>query len=753
MNAVGRIGVVIPQIIEQMEYELLYGIRHQAKALGYDVLIFSDACNPSLDNPENDYILAQENIYHLVQQAKLDGILFTPGRYSLYSLRDRLYELLKTIPIPCLVLDESNDVFPSVYAPQRESMRMLTEHLIQEHNCKKIYCLTGMKDHYISDERTAGYCEAMKEAGLPVDDSMIFYGYFWKYVPEQLGRDIAAGIIPKPDAVVCASDCMAASLCVGLRENGMSVPGDVLVTGYDGCWFTYTCNPSLTTISGREFELGTLAVCKLYEMITESICDKIKWKQYIQYGESCGCGIKNISSENEMGISSAEYMGNIMMRYFNRKILMYSNFISRMSRIDSMEQLSDEVSGLTYMLQDVQWLDICLCEDWLFDFEVPVLYRQKGFSDKMLLIHSKLNPTDKSSYRQFDTENILPALAEPHEPQLILLTSLHHEKQIFGYIATSYNEVQNIFLDENYLNWCDAVANGLETLQRKMYKNYIQQHLEAASIYDSATGLYNKRGFMELLPEYRGKCIQENERCMYMLISYVQLNRTLSQYGVDEKQIIANALRLSSEAEELICRLQDNVFALIFRPTEEIAMHAGEKRTMALEEKIRDLKSSVIHLELITDHGLLELNKISEISDFIENRLQLLLDKTESATKASSNYRDQLFRLRRQIYSMPQKAWSITDVAEYLSVSVSHAHRVYRAEIGCSCSEDIIRARIYKAKNLLLNTDLKVQEISEQCGYKSLNHFMRQFKELVGVTATQFKKSDGNKYDQKGFQI
>lgn len=741
MNAIGRIGVVVPQIIEQMEYELMYGIHYQASKLGYDVLIFSDACNPSLDNPENDYILAQENIYQLVRQGKLDGILFTPGRYSLSSLRDKLYELLKTVNVPCLVLDESSDIFPSVYAPQRESMRMLTEHLIQEHGCKKIYCITGMKDHYISDERASGYRDAMDEAGLPVDDSMIFYGYFWKTVPKQLGRDIAAGIIPKPDAVVCASDCMATSLCEGLIENGMSVPEDILVTGYDGCWFTHTNTPSITTVSGREFELGTLAVSQLYEIMTGNVCGKLPWKQYIQFGRSCGCSTKIGYSENKMGISSAEYIGNIMMRYFSRKVQMYSNFISRMSRVDSMEQLLDEVCGLTYMLQDVQWLDICLCEDWFFDFENPIIYRQEGFSDKMLLVHSKLNPLDKSAPLRFSTENILPALEEAHEPQLIALTSLHHEEQIFGYIATSYNEVKDIFLDEHYLHWCDAVANGLNSLQRKLYRSYIKQQMEAISVHDSATGLYNKRGLMEQLPDFQKKCAQEDKKCVYMQISYVLMNSTSAQLGVDVSQIVANALRLSSDGNELICRLHDVVFAVILPVSDEDISHYSEMRITALEEKIRNLKSDAIHLNLITDYNLLQLDKISEADSFIEDKLQFILDKTESLTQTAISYNDQLYRLRRNIYSSPQNEWSISDVVDTLGVSVSHAHRLYKSAFGVSCHDDIITARIEKAKNLLLHTDLKIQEISDQCGYHNTNHFMRQFKERAGVTAMQFKKT------------
>ena len=45
-----------------------------------------------------------------------------------------------------------------------------------------------------------------------------------------------------------------------------------------------------------------------------------------------------------------------------------------------------------------------------------------------------------------------------------------------------------------------------------------------------------------------------------------------------------------------------------------------------------------------------------------------------------------------------------------------------------------------KAKELLKTTNLRIQEIAEQCGYENASHFMRQFKDKIGMTAVQFRK-------------
>jgi len=54
--------------------------------------------------------------------------------------------------------------------------------------------------------------------------------------------------------------------------------------------------------------------------------------------------------------------------------------------------------------------------------------------------------------------------------------------------------------------------------------------------------------------------------------------------------------------------------------------------------------------------------------------------------------------------------------------------------------DDVISARIKRAMQLLSNTDMRIQEIAEQCGYNNESHFMRQFKVNCGMTAVQYRK-------------
>ena len=58
---------------------------------------------------------------------------------------------------------------------------------------------------------------------------------------------------------------------------------------------------------------------------------------------------------------------------------------------------------------------------------------------------------------------------------------------------------------------------------------------------------------------------------------------------------------------------------------------------------------------------------------------------------------------------------------------------------GISCGADIINGRIETAKTLLADTCLTVTEIGEKCGYNSSVHFSGQFRQLVGLSPTEYR--------------
>lgn len=110
------------------------------------------------------------------------------------------------------------------------------------------------------------------------------------------------------------------------------------------------------------------------------------------------------------------------------------------------------------------------------------------------------------------------------------------------------------------------------------------------------------------------------------------------------------------------------------------------------------------------------------------------------------NYYDaELEKIRRKIYSSPEKEWNVPDIAAELNISVSHFQRLYKNLYGISCMKDVWTSRMEYAKQLLLNTALTAGEIAEMCGYQNYEYFSRSFVKYACVSPAKFRQ----KYAEK----
>ena len=133
----------------------------------------------------------------------------------------------------------------------------------------------------------------------------------------------------------------------------------------------------------------------------------------------------------------------------------------------------------------------------------------------------------------------------------------------------------------------------------------------------------------------------------------------------------------------------------------------------------------------------------------MENLLKTLLIKLSDAgmpgdnsTQAIDPHYTSLAELREKIYRNPQMKWNVDTMAAYVNMSRSYFQHLYREVFGVSCMTDVISGKIEKAKEILSETSCTVSQVSAMCGYDNEEHFMRQFKKLVGMTPTAYRKKN-----------
>ena len=729
MNANGRFGLIVPEINSPLDYDFVEGAYLQAKELGYDLIVYTGVFNSMRGVQYDAYIAGLENIYTLVCMHELDGIIYAYERFHTQEVIDKISDYVSQTDTPCLVLGGEVPKAQSMDADEYDSMYRITRHMTDDHSCRKLYCLAGVPEHKSSEARLRGFKDACADCGIVIEDKDVFYGWFWKDVPEKLGLDIASGKTERPDAVVCCNDVMAVTLIETLTENGIGVPEDIKVTGFDGEVDSLFCKPSLTTITGRDKQFGADAVCRLYGMISGNAPQQKLFAKSIRYGKSCGCSKETVIDPN---------LFDMILRSREKRQFIATDYIYHMSGTSDVKELSERINEVGHIFSSAEWLDVCLCSDWKGDMDNPDDFRQYGYPDEMFLLLSKRSRDNDEAFYSFKTADILPALTCPHEPHLIVLTSLHCSGQIFGYLAMAYPDTRYIALDEHFVSWCDAVANGVKSLQKVLYEQYYKSQLEKLSETDPVTGIFNRRGFMIRVPETVNKYKNEQMNSYLLLITYYpeQIN------SIDLKAAI-DSIMMNLCVKRLCGRISDNVYAVILSSQEQQGIiNTSENLIAAIESGLRERFGDVRLPEFVTDITAVNTVESSAIEKLVHDAVQSLNDKKNASESNYIDYKEQIFRMRRNLISQPQKDRDIDSISREIGISRSHLQRLYKQIFGVTVKDDIISARIKRAMQLLTNTDMRIQEIAEQCGYNNESHFMRQFKEKCGMTAIQYRKQN-----------
>ena len=113
-----RIALIMPEIIDPSDYELIQGVHSQARYFGLDVVILTGIFNSQIELQQDDYIHALENIYSLIGNAEVDGILFASERFRNQPLIRRIREHLEKRSIPSLALGDNGGTLVACGTPE-----------------------------------------------------------------------------------------------------------------------------------------------------------------------------------------------------------------------------------------------------------------------------------------------------------------------------------------------------------------------------------------------------------------------------------------------------------------------------------------------------------------------------------------------------------------------------------------------------------------------------------------------------------
>lgn len=278
----GIVGLLFPDLGRSGEAEeesplyvdqVIRGAERAATAVGDAVLI---AATQSASGRELAFSVA----------GKVDGLVVMAR-----SLSDEdITAISRSVPVVVLANSDTNGGLDFVGADNRGGAREITEHLIRQHGYTDIAFLGGPPESPDSQDRLAGFRQAMREAGLRVPAKPAAIGGFTEAGGQQAVRAmLAAGRTPR--AIVCGNDEMAIGALIALRAARLRAPGDVAVTGFDDIAATRHVRPALSTVRQPMRELGERSVRVLLDRIADRTRppDSVILPTELVIRGSCGC--------------------------------------------------------------------------------------------------------------------------------------------------------------------------------------------------------------------------------------------------------------------------------------------------------------------------------------------------------------------------------------------------------------------------------------------------------------------------------
>ena len=186
----------------------------------------------------------EDQVRSFVVQAAVEGVLLPAPVGDLPGVQRVLRE--RQLPYATITPKLPPDDGLNVFCDDGSAVEALVLHLV-ELGHSKIGFIKGHPDHRASDDRYAGYCKALQDHGIAVEEKWVESGLFTFDSGKAAARNLLDSSEP-PTAIIASNDDMAGGVLFEARERGLQVPHDLSVAGFDDTPIAAQTWPPLTTV-------------------------------------------------------------------------------------------------------------------------------------------------------------------------------------------------------------------------------------------------------------------------------------------------------------------------------------------------------------------------------------------------------------------------------------------------------------------------------------------------------------------------
>ncbi|AXT62996.1 LacI family transcriptional regulator [Aquimarina sp. AD10] len=249
------IGVIIPNILNHFFTKVFVGIEKTATANGYNLITCIS----------NESYEKEVNAMELLKNSALDGFILSIAEETQIKQNFSHFQNAINEGIPIVMFDRVADEIScdKVIVNDKEGAYNATNHFI-ETGCKNIAIVSTIHNLSVGKLRLEGYKKALREAGIPLDESMILKVDEFNDIDTLLKILLDSKVV---DAILCLEEDSAVNTLRMLHSKAYKVPEDISLIGFTNGVLPRYVTPAITTISQHGIYLGETATQMLIEKL------------------------------------------------------------------------------------------------------------------------------------------------------------------------------------------------------------------------------------------------------------------------------------------------------------------------------------------------------------------------------------------------------------------------------------------------------------------------------------------------------
>lgn len=251
------IGVIVPRLNSSFMSDALAGMEKMANNSGYNLII-----SQSLETEKKEIINAATMFNN-----RVDGLIVSLS-YDTKGITHLEPFLEKNIPV--LFFDRTfvHKKCSTITIDNHKAAYDITNHLISQ-GCKNIMHITGNLSRNVYSERLQGFKQALSDNNLLFPEENLITN---NLTPEN-GVEVAKEIVKRkkiPDGILITNDLCAANCIQELKRNGIKIPADIAIAGFNNDPVAKLIDPPLTTINYKGYEMGEIAIKTMINQLNQS---------------------------------------------------------------------------------------------------------------------------------------------------------------------------------------------------------------------------------------------------------------------------------------------------------------------------------------------------------------------------------------------------------------------------------------------------------------------------------------------------